>query len=194
MKQKTLVKTTATIQEKPITESQLYGLLLALAMALLLLSIAIVIVYFKNGVQNKITEKELTNPVQYNLFAEDTDLYKKEELQNFISDTNLLIIGGDINKIKTLKIMLEASLFKQKLGMLQNLYEVTNKEYLEKKVLYKNDKIKQSELNNLRLENELALKAIASCKKRQYKKWKENILNYKTQLKKLSDTTEHLVR
>lgn len=115
------------------------------------------------------------------------------EAKNFVEDLKLLSSQKRIaNKLQSLKYKQEFNFYQQKLSELNTRFQKIKEDYNRNQKLFDKGVIAKVELNNSKLEYDLALNAIYQYKKQQNSSWQAALVNQKNQLKELENNQVQL--
>ncbi|QTE22428.1 HlyD family secretion protein [Polaribacter cellanae] len=110
------------------------------------------------------------------------------ETKIFIEDLKLLSNKNRIlNKLKSLKYKREYNFYQQKLSELNTRFQKIKEDYNRSQKLFSKGVIAKTDLNNSKLEYDLALSATYQYKKQQHSTWQAELVNSQNQLKELEN-------
>ncbi len=110
------------------------------------------------------------------------------ETKIFIEDLNLLSSKKSISNIlQSLKYKQEYNFYQQKLNELNTRFRKIKEDYHRNQKLFKKGVIAKTELNNSKLEYDLALNAIHQYKKQQNSTWQGQLVNHQNKFKELEN-------
>lgn len=116
-----------------------------------------------------------------------------EEVTRFIND--LTILSGNkiaTSKLQTLKYKQEYKFYKQKLSELNTRYRKVKDDYQRNQKLFEKGVIAKVNLNDNKLNYDLALNAIYQCKKQQKSTWQSQLVEYQNRFKELKNNQVQL--
>lgn len=111
-----------------------------------------------------------------------------DETKTFVEDLKLLSSKKSVsNKLQSLKYKREYNFYEQKLSELNTRFKKIKEDYHRNQKLFEKGVIAKTELDNSKLEYDLALNAILQYKKQQNSSWQGQLVNYQNQLKELEN-------
>ncbi len=113
--------------------------------------------------------------------------YQSSELQKFISDISNLV-KGKVKGLKSAKYIQEYAVYKQKLDELQTRFRKITDDYKRDKLLFNKGLVSKINLNQTKLNYDLAQNAIYQLIKSTKNTWQSQLVSYKNQLKSLEST------
>lgn len=110
------------------------------------------------------------------------------ETNLFIADLTLLSANKNVrNKLKSLKYQQEYNFYQQKINELNTRFRKIKIDYNRSLKLFEKGVIPKMELDNSKLEYDLALNAISQYKKQQHSTWQADLVNNQNKLLELEN-------